>query len=988
MLASILGSAATPPSSPAVAPSGKGATLSSSDAPFPLSGAPHVDAQFDKIVSFNQMGKVPESDGTLVSSSPLVKANVLAGSSLRVLAQKNSDWRNLIKHDGPAVLITDTASAPGWSSCAPNSPKCELLATADSSGRVLITGVALLAAAAEPSDPNRRLLQCKLADFHVPGEGATMVCWHPASPVILFVARGEKLWRADLVGMGVPVDAFPPADALAAPPSPSWLNQSPAAAYAASKLDLVFAGGRQITSFDIAENNTGGFFAAVALDGGAGVHLVDEDARDSKHLSGSILWPAPLIVRLVRSKAVPSSYGVVVADGKNDLRIVSAGPGGRGVCQKIESLSPPGARLVLSSSLLLDNGTALLAVSSTEGTGLSLFSLNLFDGGNTLEHEWQFTHALRVGGCPGAVGSLILSHPHVLAAIADVDAHAHKLNTIELLVLTTAPGQVTLLRVYVKDVLPGDRQFTPIQAHSARAESASGVRGNSFEDDMPQLENDFSEPEQTPLAVEAPAAMHPSSTYIPLLNFAADDNVVARAAPEAFDSAALSSSLSSALGATLDAQSASLTGAIAIALDTSLSSIPSLIQEGFASALPAFSTISKESLTEAATAALTPVRTAALDAFVSAFRDTAVPAFERAAAAMVSQIVGSVTAELKAAVTSTTAELKAQHDGVAAELKALRDSAAADIASATTNATVELSRAIEGLKRMRTETAKNSEVSVAETARISAMLAEGAERLIAAAQTREDEIRLMTREVAELRSSLKAGSAVPAPAQHPHSVAPPRLPLIFQGGPPPGAAVAPWPTHPGGPPPGAAVAPWPTHHHPAYPSPIFSMAGALTHSEQHLSSLLVANDYVKALRACSATKTVLDLVFLSRTLAAKHRSFSFAELLAQPLCSLSAFERLALLQRIALISNAKKFIEVGAPPAADNAEGDLLSRVSLMSAVASSMRLMQDWNDATVKEHLGSVLDSARTAASAIASVMQSSFIAQAAESVKMLLAP
>ena len=964
-----------------------------------------VDAQFDKIVSFNQIGAAPKSDGALISWSPLVKTNVLAGSSLRVLAQKNSDWRNLIKHE-PSVLVTDTACAPGWSSSAPAAPRCELLATADSSGRVVVSGIALLAAAADPSDPNRRLLQRKLADFVVPGEGATLLRWHPASPVFIFIARGEKVWRADLFGMGVPADAFPPAVAVSSPVAPSWLAE-PGSVPGASvssilKLELIFSGGRQITSFDVALNSAGGVCTVVALDGGAGVHVIDEMGRDSTHLSGSATWPTPLVVRLVRS-TTGSPYGVVVADGAGGVRIVSAGAGVRGATHKIECLAAAqSGRLIISSPLTLDTGDVLISVGSSESPGLSLLSLGLC--GDASEKEWQFTHGLRVGGSPGPISSLALSHPHVLAAITDADAS--KLNTIELVVLTTAPGQVTLLRVHVADALPGEREKRLLKRVSSRGDdarptsSALAIQGSQTEEDMPLLESTSeTDPDLTPLTFDllAPTSAlekavtraEAGSTPSPLLNSAA---AAGGLEPSSFDSAAFSASLSSALGATLDAQSASLTNAIAGALDASLGTIPVLVADGL-------KTMNIDSLAVTTAA----VREAALESFTSAFRDTAVPAFERAAAAMVSQIVSGISAEMRAAVLSTTTEFKAQRESLVADLKALRDSAAAEVASAreaTTNATVELGRSIEGLKRMRADMAKSSESSLAETARVSATLAAGADALLAEAQSRGDEVRVLSREVAELRGSISTAcaqmaSAVASLQARPTAAAPAPVAIMapqYFGGHPPQAAphqhATPYSGVSGATP--QTVIPSTSFSSPV-PSTSFSVLAGhhLTPSEHSLSNLIALKDTVKTLRACASTKQVLDVLYFSRATAASLRSFSFEESLVPSLCSLTAFERLALLQRIALVSTPKKFDDLGAAPVADNFNGDVLARLSFMSAVSNAMRSMKDWTDASISAHLPNVLDAARFAASALAQLCpSSSHVAQAAASVKNSLAP
>lgn len=995
MLASILG--ASPPVSAPVTSSGKGITFPSADASFPLSGTVDVDAQFDKIVSFNQIGAPPKSDGALISWSPLVKTNVLAGSSLRVLAQKNSDWRNLIKHE-PSVLVTDTACVPGWSSSAPAAPKCELLATADSSGRVIVTGIALLSAAADPSDPNRRLLQRKLADFVVPGEGATLLRWHVAFPMSLFVARGEKIWVAELEGMGFPADAFPPAVKVTSPAAPSWLAEptpAPGASVASGvKLVTVYSGGQQVTSFDVAENSRGGFVAVVALDGGAGVHLVDEEGLDTTHLSGSAAWSTPLVARIIRSETAGTPYGVVVVDGAGGVRVVSVGARGtHGATHKIECLAAAqSGRLVVSAPLSLDSADVLIAVGSSESPGLSLLSLGLCGDANA--KEWQFTHGLRIGGAPGPISSIALSHPHVLAAITDADAS--KLNTIELVVLTPTPGQVTLLRVHVADALPSDRENRPLQ----RSSQSDGSRPTSSEEEempssdsrptsseeqeMPLLESTSeNEPNVTPLAFEllAPAACADAeSTSSPLLTPAAAAGGPEPSLPP-FDSAAFTASLSSALGATLDAQSASLTNAIACALDASLGTIPVLVQDGL-----------KAMNDESLAAATVAVREAALESFTSAFRDTAVPAFERAAAAMVSQIVSGIAGEMKAAVASTGAEFKAQREAMVADLKALRDSAATEVASAreaTTNATVELGRSIEALKRMRADASKNSEASLAETTRVSATLAAGAEALLSEAQSRGDDVRALSREVADLRTAISSACAQMASAAssfQARQTAPPPLPQPMQ-------QQQQWapPSVPQAVPYASSSAPaWSAPPAPPLPSTVFpALSGPLSPSEHALSILMASRDTVKALRACASTKQVLDVLYFSRATAATLRSFSFVDEMVPLLCSLSAFERLALLQRIALVSTPKKFDELGAAPFPDNFAGDVLARLAFMSAVSNAMRTMRDWTDASVSAHLPTVLDAARFGASSLAQLCPTNaHVAQAAASVKTSLAP
>ena len=45
----------------------------------------------------------------------------------------------------------------------------------------------------------------------MPGEGATLLRWHPARPSRLLAARGDAVWCVDLARAGVAADAFAPA---------------------------------------------------------------------------------------------------------------------------------------------------------------------------------------------------------------------------------------------------------------------------------------------------------------------------------------------------------------------------------------------------------------------------------------------------------------------------------------------------------------------------------------------------------------------------------------------------------------------------------------------------------------------------------------------------------------------------------------------------------------------------------------------------------
>ena len=336
-----------------------------------VEGLAHVDAQAAVVASFKET-LFPEGDGSLVVSSALVKAYVIMGHSVRVLAQADSTRRTLVKHApvgasadvAASARVTDVAVARGWSNM---HAQCELLATADVSGRVMITGLAVLASDPETALNMRLLAELDLVDAAAAPVGTpTLLRWHPTVPQRLYVARGAAIWCVDLAKAGVPTDAF----LLGSAPQvfithPSWLSATAASVLRVpvSALDFVgrSEGGGFIHSFDVISGEAHSEHApegAVPWDlGNALIAFAahgDDGAMVSLHVPGankslsferivpaavSAAWPTPLAVRLVRASDTSGSgsgaptVAVVIADSSGNLRLATlqnalAGAGG------------------------------------------------------------------------------------------------------------------------------------------------------------------------------------------------------------------------------------------------------------------------------------------------------------------------------------------------------------------------------------------------------------------------------------------------------------------------------------------------------------------------------------------------------------------------------------------------------------------------------------------------------------------------------------
>ena len=507
MLSNLLGHAPVARTMKLPTPTGVSTVLPSSiDCSAPVDGAAQVDAQANVVAAFKET-VFPEGDGSLVVSSPLVKAYVIMGHSVRVLAQADSGMRTLVKHApvGAAAdvaqssRVTDIAATRGWSS---RGAQCEVLATADVSGRVIITGLAVLvsdSAALTAKTLAEILLQSNEAA--APVGTPTLLRWHPTVPSRLYIARGSTIWSVDLVRCGVPTDAFPDGSGSDSSPLPSWLTDANAAVRTVPTSSLEFVGksegGGFIHSFDVVSgeaNSTQRPSGAVPWDLGNALVAFSangEGAFVSLHVPGAkksltfqrivptnvcTSWPEPLAVRLTRAADVTGAGGAsisaIIADSAGVLHLATLqnALAGGGHAVYLQALNTElGAMPCLSRILPLGGhvGTdadkaALLAVGSRTSSAISVLSIAPPCAASL---SWQWARSTRVGCGPGASASLAIELPYgaeSLAITAAPDAAHWPLavhhGAVELISMTDT--KVTLLRVGLAQTLHFPRDDT------------------------------------------------------------------------------------------------------------------------------------------------------------------------------------------------------------------------------------------------------------------------------------------------------------------------------------------------------------------------------------------------------------------------------------------------------------------------------------------------------------------------------------------------
>jgi hypothetical protein len=386
---------------------------------------------------------------------------------------------------------------------------------------------------------------------------------------------------------------------------------------------------------------------------------------------------------------------------------------------------------------------------------------------------------------------------------------------------------------------------------------------------------------------------------------------------------------------------ASLTGAIGAALDASLLPLPMLVQQGFAKS-------TKQSLEPVVNMAVAPMRAAALSAFSEAFEKVAVPAFERAAGAMISQISDALAKDRLAA----RADMAAQSAAIVEEFRLQSQSVVSEMA-----------RSSEALKK--------ESVAAAASLKAATAALQGAASA-ATAQSCRAEISELSKQVASVVSLVeKLNSAAPS---LPPSILPAvRVPVgasaivdsIFKAG---GAEPAP----PVKTPTPISAAPVPISI-PSIFSAVFPAPPRENAKQTEIATAILNEDYVQALKLCSSLETLSDTVFFIRALTSgseTNANLSGRPAVLSALRSLTAFERLALLQRFSFVTDPSSAQEFAPYAAGDAAEGDVYRRSHALAIVVSSMHQTSGdsgvtvWNDVTIRDHVPKVVELVRKAVS------------------------
>jgi hypothetical protein len=930
-------------------------------------GGPHVDAQAAPVASFAPTS-APSHDGSTVISSKFIKAYVILGHSVRVLAQADSNRRMLVRH-GQGVFVTDLATQRGSSA---HGAQCELLASADSGGRVLVTGLVMLAHQSE-------MLQSRtLVDITVPGEGSvTLLRWHPTIPYLLFIARASDIYCVNLLTEGLSRDVFPSAagDAATVKPAatPGWLEASPdGIPIDASSMSILKRNAAFITSFDVVlKPSSSADVYVVAYAEGCGIFgtslVTDTRKNDIIIMSDKFTaaMPKPLTVRAfhaagARNAVFAPAVGLVVADAGGTLTLTTIdeiADGGRDLAYLETGLSElPRLSQILSFGMndgrdFGANAAALLAVCGRSTAALSLIGIVPEGSG------FSWAQALHVGGAPGAFSSIALAFPYSASftpgfSRSDSDSWqlAARLGSLEILTMTDS--KVVLLSVPLADALPPATQShalpqllrAPESIAQETAQEAPALRASppvllSAHSGVPEAgvprpasAAPASLPKPAPEAAIAPARKQPAPKQSP-----APSPPPASAPQPSIDQQALS-----LVSAAFAEHAASLTGAIGAALDASLLPLPTLVQQGFAKS-------TKQSLEPVVNMAVAPMRAAALSAFSEAFEKVAVPAFERAAGAMINQISDALAKDRLAA----RAEMAAQSAAIHEEFRLQSQSVVSEMA-----------RSSEALK-------KESAAAVASLKAATAALQSAASA--ATAQSYRAEISDLSKQVASVVSMVeKLNSAAP-----PSSVLPAvRVPggasaivdSIFKTGvaEPPPIVRTPTPI---------STAPVPLSI-PSIFSAVFPAPPRENAKQTEIANAISNEDYVQALKLCSSLETLSDTVFFIRALTSG--SEANANLSGRPavltaLRSLTAFERLALLQRFSFVTDPSSAQEFAPYAAGDAAEGDVYCRSHALAIVVSSMHQTSGiagatvWNDKTIRDHVPKVVELVRKAVSGAA---------------------